>query len=262
MHKTYILTIQRNIDRAIKILPLVPNSEITMGLDAKKEDDRSFISHFRSNMKLESSLSDGEVACTLGHKAILEKFLKTNDPYCVVLEDDVEAGPDFQDVEQDLPEIFDGIDKAIIFVLGGQEGYKNNKYIDWKSPFRRLKSGIAYDLTASSDFVFRTCCYGIDRYAAKQLVQFLQNNLILADDYSSIVNNTDVKLLLKRRGYYSHPIGGPSELESERTSRSRVTSSIFYRSVGVFLIFFYNSIARVEPSFYRWILQNILFEEE
>ena len=227
MHKTYILTIQRNIDRANKILPWVSNSEIIMGLDAKKEDDKSCISHARSNRKSGSILSDGEVACTLGHKAILEKFLKTNDPYCVVLEDDAEAGPVFQDLEQDLPEIFDGDDKAVMFILGGQEGYKNNKYIDWKSPFRSLNSGIVYDLTASSDFVFRTCCYGIDRNAAKQLVEFLQNNLILADDYSSVVNNTDVKILLKRRGYFSHPIGGPSELESERTSRNRVKSSFF-----------------------------------
>ena len=150
MHKTYILTIQRNIDRANKIMPWMPNSEIVIGLDAKNEDDKSFISRVRSKTKSESILSDGEVACTLGHKMILEKFLKTNNSYCVVLEDDVEVKPLSQYLEQDLSEIFDGNSKAMIFILGGQEGLKNNKYIDWKCPFRKLRSDTVYDLTASA----------------------------------------------------------------------------------------------------------------
>ena len=68
MHKTYILTIQRNIDRANKILTWMPNSEIVTGLDANNENDKSYISHARSSTKSELILSDSEVACTLGIK--------------------------------------------------------------------------------------------------------------------------------------------------------------------------------------------------
>ena len=131
MYKTYILTIQRNINRANKILTWMPDSEIVIGLDAKKEDDKLFITHIRSKIKSETILSNGEVACTLGHKTILKKFLKTNNSYCVVFEDDVEARPLSQYLDQDLSEIFYGNDQAIIFILGGQEGLKNYKYIDW-----------------------------------------------------------------------------------------------------------------------------------
>lgn len=264
MHKTYILTIQRNIDRAYKILPRISNSETVIGLDAKKADDKSAISHVRSKTNSEIILSDGEAACTLGHKTILEKFLKSNDSYCVVLEDDVEATSLSQYLEQDLPEIFDGGDQALIFVLGGQEGIGRCRlWIDWKTPFRILRSGTVYDLTASSAFVFRTCCYGINRHAAKQLIEFYENNLIGADDYFRIVNNTCIKLLLKKEGYYSHPIGGPSELEYGRIgfTQGRLTSSIFYKIFGVVLIYIYNSIEPIKPSFYSWVLRRILFKK-
>ena len=79
------------------------------------------------------------MACTLGHIAILKKFLKTNNDYCVVLEDDVASEPLSQHLDEDLPEIFDSNDQGLIFILGGQEGLKTHKYIDWKTPFKNTR---------------------------------------------------------------------------------------------------------------------------
>jgi glycosyl transferase family 25 len=263
MYKTYILTIQRNIDRAKKILSGIPNSEIVIGLDAKKEEDKTIITQVRSKTKSETMLSDGEVACTLGHKTILEKFLKTNDSYCVVLEDDAEATPLALYLQQDLPEIFDENNQAMIFVLGGQEGLNSYKYIDWKSPFKILNSGTVYDLTASSRFLYRTCCYGIDRVAAQQLIEYYQNNLIVADDYFRIVNNTGVRVLLKKQAYYSHPVGGPSELASGgRSIGNRTKSNRLVKACGVVLIFLYNNIKPIKPSFYNWIVRRLILRKK
>ena len=81
-----------------------------------------------------------------------------------------------------------------------------------------------------------------------------------------IVNNAGIKVLLKKQGYYSHPIGGPiggpSELQSGRAGLNRNRGSIkcgtFFKIFGIVFDFFYNRIEpiKLSASFYRWILQG------
>jgi GR25 family glycosyltransferase involved in LPS biosynthesis len=66
--------------------------------------------------RLERFHNDGEVACALSHYRIWADFLSGNDPYCLVFEDDVVAGSNFEQISS-FPDLrYDDFD---LLSLGG-----------------------------------------------------------------------------------------------------------------------------------------------
>lgn len=57
----------------------------------------------------------GEVGCTLSHLKVLETFLRTDAPWCVVLEDDVLVKPEFSEVLEALGRRADDWDLVKLF---------------------------------------------------------------------------------------------------------------------------------------------------
>ena len=90
--KYYILGLQRNF-RGMNLVRFLESSgaeyEIVWGLDASKDDSyKMFRDEEKSLFFYGRNLTPAELACTSGHKIILEKSKADNVDFAVVLEDD------------------------------------------------------------------------------------------------------------------------------------------------------------------------------
>ena len=101
-----------------------------------------------------------------------------------------------------------------IFILGGQDGLnsfkkvilkKNNKSKD----FRQV-------CMFTHRFIYRTCCYMINRNVAAQMLSLMNMTSYFVDDWNLILKNTSVQNLYYTN-WFSHPIDiSNSTIEEER----------------------------------------------
>jgi glycosyl transferase family 25 len=100
----------------------------------------------------------GEIGCTLSHLKVLEVFLQTNEPWCVVLEDDVELRPDYAEVLQ---------------ALGEQDDWDLVKLFSFHHglPIRKRRLGGAHHLVVHLTRTTSSAAYAVNRRGAEALLK-------------------------------------------------------------------------------------------
>lgn len=153
-------------------------------------------------------LSLGEKCCAISHIQCLQYFLETDEPYCIIIEDDIEGcDSDFIEalsIVKELPR-----DPAVV-VLGGQQGMKNAKYLSG-----HLQDDNFWEIPAQSlPFLTRACCYALNRKSAKKLLES-QNSCLRRSDIWEYYSGLGIKFFYSN--IFKHPIDlKNSHLEAER----------------------------------------------
>lgn len=161
--------------------------------------------YFNEHQKI---ITPSEVGCTLSHLVALEEFLQTDEKYALILEDDV-IGSD--DKIRALENITKFLGSNVLLLCGGQEGLIVEKYILGKLLFKN----IYFIPKFSYKFLARTCCYIIDRDAAKKIITSHASNFQIADHWDKILKNNNINFLFTE--IIKHPYENNSSIEDERS---------------------------------------------
>lgn len=123
-------------------------------------------------------LSPAELGCTLSHLHALKIFLKTDEHYALVLEDDVIFRFDI-DFESDF---LNKLGKNLIILLGGVD-LKICKNIKGKILNYKEKKLLKVDYS-SRKYLYYTMGYIVDRDAANKIIEYHEEYCKKADDWA------------------------------------------------------------------------------
>lgn len=194
---------------------LYPSMTVIEAVDGRLLNAQDYFRYASSAMENHGRiLAPAEVGCSLSHVKALEQFLETGAERAVILEDDV-IGDDvaLAAAVEDLRTIPD--ESLIIF--GGQEGLPSRKYIFGK-PVGRSH---VFELPRySAHHILRTCCYGVTRTSAANIVASQRASLKLADAWWAFCSRkTGATIHFSRQ--LAHPIDrSESHIENSRVGLS------------------------------------------
>ena len=187
------------------IVPVIFQGPIGGELPAKTY----FSELMRTKNKYGYDLSPGELGCALGHLSILRRIAESQDPYAVILEDDVVLLDGFETLVSSAD--FFTPNGVRFLHLGGLEGVEPDRLFARKIDFQlQLFLIDPYSL----GYLHRTCGYIVTRPAACLLVQALERAIFRIDDFQILGEILGPILLTE---VVSHPIDlGKSKIEGER----------------------------------------------
>lgn len=177
--KVYIINLERSSDRKMYMLEelkklsfvdpefisAVDGRVMTEGERKKSFDEKKF--HLRYSIEVRP----GEIGCTLSHQKCYKKMLQENEPYVLILEDDIALSEDVNGILQEIEKQLRSDIPQIILLSGWYWYYK-------KSPFiGRYRLANVYD-------GFLTHSYIINHAAAERLIE--EKPYITADDWRYI----------------------------------------------------------------------------
>lgn len=182
-------------------------------------------------MKYKKTMSPAEWGCTSSHIKALETFLQTDEPYALILEDDV-IGND-QNLEE-IAELATELGADSLLLCGAQEGISQKYQLG-----RRLTDKRIYEVHRFSyPFVFRTCCYVVTRTSAQQILDYHASCLTLADRWDEFFKNTETKI------YYANILKHPKELSDSHIEADRelfkkksLLQKLFSKGIGMKVAF-------------------------
>ena len=177
--KTYIINLKRSPERKVymqNILKDFPSLdfEFIAAVDGKamstKEQESLFDTKtFRKRYSVE--VRPGEIGCTLSHQKCYRKIVNDNEPYVLILEDDIMPPADIAPILKDVEEKMKTETPQIILLSGWYWFYKT-------SPLSgEYKLAHVYD-------AFLTHAYVINQAAARLLIE--ERPCITADDWRYI----------------------------------------------------------------------------
>lgn len=161
--------------------------------------------YYKKNKKI---ITPSEVGCALSHIKVYKEFLKTDEKYCLILEDDIMANDN--DILQ-IKKIIEYEKPNGLVLFGGQEGLPEDyfKYI-----YVEKVNQLYLISEFSKKFIIRTHCYAINREMAKYLIGFHENNLQVADHWKVLLKNKKMYYL----NLVKHPLNlSDSNIETERS---------------------------------------------
>lgn len=167
----------------------------------------NMIGSFKENKRL---MSPGEVGCTLSHIAALERFLESGSEHALIIEDDViGSDEDLEKINQYIPYM----DGCSILMCGGQTGLLSRFFQVGKKDPRADDLFLVHPF--SYQYIYRTCCYLVNKKSAKAILNHHRRVLTVADYWAEIFQGVEVDF------YYSnilqHPLDfSSSTIESER----------------------------------------------
>lgn len=209
----YIISLASDFERRENLKIIFPQSYNSFYfIDAVdfRGKNKSDIKEYYNCCNQESSLTPTEVACSLSHIKVLELFLKSKNEYCLVFEDDVIGK------EVDLLLIKNFLSKnnfdLPLVVLGGQESMKNSKFLIG----RKINNDDFWLIPrVSRIFLYRTCCYLINRKYAEHIITKQKKCLHRADDWLSFFDYNQPIFFKK---IFQHP----KSLEYSRIEAERI----------------------------------------
>ncbi len=171
--------------------------------------------YYREHRRL---IAPSEVGCALSHIKAYKEFLKTDEEYCLIIEDDIIGG------DQEISRIFKIIDEQQpdgLVLFGGQEGMPKDY---WKYILAKKIKELYLISNFSKKFIMRTHCYVLNRATAKQLISLHELSFQVADRWSILLKN--------KKLYYidiiKHPIDlVDSHIENERYQIYSIQHKIF-----------------------------------
>lgn len=184
--------------------------EWVAAVDGRKLDAKAYFDQiFKAVSFGYRMMSPSEVGCTMSHIKVLKQFLESGRPSALIVEDDV-IGSD-----ADLSSVLADVEKMpeeSVIIFGGQEGMPSRKYIFGKpSSLADVSELPRY----SNSFVLRTCCYGVTRTSAKEILKAHEEYLKLADAWGVFFKNSTVKILFVKKLF--HPVDrSKSHIENGR----------------------------------------------
>lgn len=221
---TYLVSLQNDHLRREKMAVNFPLHYQKMiyfeAINGKMLTASSFFSYSSKAYKINNKfLSPGEVGCTLSHLEVLKEFLKTDEKYCLILEDDI-IGKD-----NDLLEIERIIDKTRlngIINFRNQDGFGFEKILFGKEKYI---NGLYKIPKFSAKYILGTCAYCLDREAASKIIDFHERYFNVADCWGDFLRVYNI-------GFYYYPlINHPDEPLSSNIENERY---LFYKRIGFF----------------------------
>lgn len=208
----YVISLADDIARREKLRKQFPlNYDSFQFIEAidfrgkKKENIQSLFKECKHNRK--RPLTPTEVACSLSHQKAIGHFLKSGNEWCVILEDDI-LGKD-SDIYK-IKHTIQSNQGADFFLLGGQDGMKNAKYI-----FGKLAKEDIWRLNKISlTFCTRACCYAISKKTAAHLYEVNEKCTDRADIWER-------KLKMLESIFFVGIIKHPSNLEQSHLEAQR-----------------------------------------
>lgn len=200
--------IQRRAELARRLPKKYPEMQWVKAINGKELLAEEYFSYaqqyFIRNKKM---ITPSEVGCTLSHIKALETFLKTNEEYCLILEDDV-IGSD-----NDINIIFNLIGNEFsngVILLRDQESFGFEKYILGKKHKKYYKIP-----KFSVHFMFGACAYIVDRSSARVILEHHKHNFEIADIWSKIISNSPIDF------YYCPILKHPQDLSNSNIEDER-----------------------------------------
>lgn len=233
----YIVSLKSDHERRRKISHLLEKNKIKYtfidaiyGKDLSQEELDS-LKLYTVESRLKRKLGKGEIGCTLSHLNVYEEILKKDHKWACILEDDVILDVNFlrfvENFNSNTLEISDSI-----FILGGQDGLIQSRYIARSHFYKKNIGTINFDKTISSfDDIFRTCCYLVNSRVAKNLLQLSKQEFFVADDWAYFRKNKIIKDI-----YLSDLVSHPEDLSESHLELERENIFIKNKNSNPFLI--------------------------
>ena len=185
-----------------------PSMTLTTAVDGRELPAQEYFHCISGAMENHGRvLSPAEVGCSLSHVKALEQFLETGAERAVILEDDV-IGDD-QGILRSIDKVR-GLPEDAVIILGGQEGMPSRKYVLGKPVGA---SGIFKLPSYSHHHVFRTCCYGVTRHSAAQIISSQKASLKLADAWPMLAKGLTL--------YFSRDLAHPIDRSNSHIEKAR-----------------------------------------
>lgn len=210
--KIYLISLEQDLQRRTELLNHFPNYYPKMkwikAVNGKSLSAKEYFSYVEKYFLLHQKvITPSEVGCTLSHMKALEEFLDTEDQFCLILEDDV-RGQD-QDIEK-LTKVFSNASLKGIFLLRDQNNFGFSKYIFGRKIFN------FYEIPRfSTQFMFGSCAYIIDRESARAVLEHHKKSFEITDAWLRIVQGTRVNF------YYSPVFIHPEDLSHSHIENER-----------------------------------------
>ncbi|EGI6012135.1 glycosyltransferase family 25 protein, partial [Salmonella enterica subsp. enterica serovar Bangkok] len=186
---------------------------VSNAIDGRKLLADEYFSLFKANSsKLfgRGFLTPSELGCFLSHRKALSEFIMSGKQWLVMLEDDVTPN----DNVRELFGVIHSFNESSIYVLGGQDGLKSFSRVVMGR--ERDKEKVRKVLLGTYRWMYRTCCYCIDRKGAKNIMKLMNEQRFFPDDWSFIMKNANLKNFFYGN-YFTHPVDlSSSSIEAER----------------------------------------------
>lgn len=146
-------------------------------------------------------IGNNEKACALSHFMLLKSVSNEDFENLIVLEDDIEKF----DAVRLHAFLSSDLEENVVYLLGGQEGLKLEKFWDWCWRIHFFMTGNIFLPVPAilRGRIYRTCCYALSRNAARRITDNMLS-LSLADDWKHICESARVEL--KFLPVFKHPI--------------------------------------------------------
>ena len=223
--KIYLISLERDKQRRDLLKDRFPahwdKFTWVKAIDASEAKSQIIVNGYKNNCPENTRLplSLGEKCCAISHLQCLQQFLKSDAPYCIIIEDDIEGcDTDFTEALNITKKLRN---EPAIVVLGGQQGMKNAKYLSgqlhsdnfWKVP------------KISMPFLTRACCYALNRAAAEKLVKSQKSCLRRSDIW-------EYYFKLEIRFFYSDIFKHPIDLKNSRLETERKTIGVVQKIIN------------------------------
>lgn len=202
---------------------LNPLDFVRVGVDGRKLNS---IDYYNLGVKKSfPPLSPSELGCTLSHLEILDKFIKSDNEYALILEDDVVFINDINFDSMDLT----SLNSSFVFLLGGInltlcKNLRGKNFL--LNGINILKVNKKF-----RRFLYYTMGYIVDRKAAEKILSYHENGCKKADDWAGLTEeHPDIQFYIT--DLLEHPdidqiTNGNSSIGNERLHH------LFYVKLGL-----------------------------
>lgn len=210
----YVLSLPRDKERRGRLFQsFINKSSEFLFFDAfdKEQAQNIIISQDLKVKNTPIAMGLSEIACSLGHKAILENMIRLNLKFALILEDDI-IGID-QDIDK-INMISAILPEDSILIAGGLDGLKSVKNLYGICINEELK---VYKIPRLYyRYLARTCCYLITYTIAQQIIKKQTQALERADNWEYLLDQCE-------HVYYSPILKHPIDLENSHIELERQT---------------------------------------
>lgn len=244
----YLISLEDDLKRRSELARRFPETYPTMHL-IKAINGKEFLAkdyffyatqYFHSHKKM---ITPSEVGCTLSHIKALESFLKTGEEYVLIMEDDIVGKDESIDIIKSIV-IKNRVDGVVL--CGGQIPLNVERY----KLYKRIKESLFIIPEFSKKFFFGTCCYVVNRKAAKVIIDYQSKKITKADCWNEILGKS-INL------YYVDVLQHPYDINNSHIEKERSELYIFeqnflkrvYKQGVLWKIF-----NRIRNDICRWIL--------
>lgn len=206
-------------------------------------DYRSKLLSGFSQSERKSGMTPAEIGCTLSHIKALNIFLASDYLFSLILEDDVIGSDESIDMVDNIANL--NKIEGFFVLCGGQDGMRNRNYI-----YGHPSNGIGVFRVSfwSRSFMARTCCYLVNRSAARYILDRHKIRLSRADNWEYLLKGYNDVFYT---GIFSHPVDlSGSHIEVQRVENKAGVISVIVRD-GFFRTIYRNTCKMVLKLFGR-----------